>query len=482
MTFFADIYDWYHRRLGWRVCERITGRRTAALLSEMRAFDELRLEARAAALDNALADTLRAAAETPFYASRIPGDLASPREALRQVPVTRKEDIRSDPRAFLSRNCRRLPKTTRTAGSTGQPLETYCDPVTPECGTAAMAYARNWWGIAPGARALNLWGHSKYLSGGFQNALRLSRRRWMDRVLNRTVFPAYDLGPERLAQFARLVQRRRPCYLLGYASAIHAAAMAFEGAVPPELKAVISTGEVLYEWQQHEIEERLGVPVIQEYGMCEASIIAYSCPSSSNHVLDSVVHVELLDEADRPVALGETGRIVVTLLRRHTVPLIRYDTGDMAAEVQQGCPCGHAGRLIGRVQGRTYDLIRTPSGCTVPGVLFTHAMKYVKDVERYTIVQKTLHRIEIRYEQQCPISAEDLALAQKKMEEVVGPNVEFCFMAVDALPREGSGKFRWIRSEIPSSESASVGRQIAGTSPYCLINAMEVMESAPDVE
>jgi len=303
----------------------------------------------------------------------------------------------------------------------------------------------------------------------------------MDRVMNRTVFAAYDLGPEKLQQFVRLAQRRRPCYLLGYASAIHAAAMAFDQAVRPELKAVISTGEVLYEWQQQEIEERLGVPVIQEYGMCEASVIAYSCPRGSMHVLDSLVHVELLDEDDRPVDIGATGRIVVTLLRRHTVPLIRYDTGDMAAEVEQGCCCGRPGRLIGRVQGRTYDLIHTPCGRTVPGVLFTHAMKYLKDVKRYSIVQKDLDRIEIRYEQQRPIHGDDLAIARKKMQEAVGPGVDLRFIAVEALAREGSGKFRWIRSEIRGGESAAVGQPIAGMSHRSSINASEATESDSDV-
>ncbi len=460
----ADLYDVYHRRIGYRLCEAALGRSTFALLAQMQRIDTLPTAERTRALAVRLATTLNAAAQVPFYRNGLADKASGVRagdavDALKALPITRKEHIRDNPRAFLRETCRRRLQTTRTAGSTGQPLVAYCDPLAAVCGCAAMAYGRSWWGLPPGARSVNLWGHSKYLSGGWRNRVRLAKRRLLDAVMNRTVFPAYDLSASNLDRFADLVLRKQPVYLVGYASALHAAACAMRNAEPASrLRAVVSTGEVLYEEQQQDIEEYLRVPVVQEYGLCEAGVIAYSCPAGSMHVLDPLVHVELLDDEGRPVDVGETGRIVVSLLGRHDVVILRYDTGDLATEVPQGCACGRPGRRIGRVAGRAYDLIRTPSGGAVPGVLFTHAMKYLSGVQRYCVVQTDLDRIEVRYEQHQPLQPAEFDAARRKMIDAVGSDVQIRFQRVDALPRESSGKFRWIRSELTTTQGYGPNR------------------------
>lgn len=455
-------YDAFFRRWGYRLAEAARGRRTFALLDELRAFDAMRPEERQAAQGGLLAEAVRSASQSPFYRSRFgrmgsDAEKLATRRGLRRLPILTKEDIRRDPEALISTRATRKPHTTRTAGSTGQPLRAYADPASSAITQAVMAYCRSWWGIEPGARALNLWGHSKYLAGTLRDRLRLAGRRAADAAMNRRVFPAYDLSDRRLAAFVALVQRQRPACLVGYATALYAAARvaARLRASTPSVRAVVSTAEVLHDWQEEAIEAAFRAPVVQEYGLCETGIVAYSCPEGRTHVLDSCVYVEILDDEGLPVQPGETGRIVVTLLRRHTVPMLRYDTGDLAEEVEGTCPCGRPHRLIGRVQGRQYDLIRTPAGTPVPGVTFTHAMKYLSAVSRYQVVQTQRDRVDIFYEARCALPDEDLQAARGRIENALsspkGAALRIRFERVDHLDSEASGKFRWIRSELPSS-------------------------------
>ncbi len=70
------------------------------------------------------------------------------------------------------------------------------------------------------------------------------------------------------------------------------------------------------------------------------------------HPIAPLAHVELLDEAGRPVTeVGARGELVVTVLRPVMFPLIRYRTGDMARIVRADCPCGEQTPLLA-VEGR----------------------------------------------------------------------------------------------------------------------------------
>lgn len=454
-----SVYDAFFRRWGHRLAETACGRRTFALIEEMRGIDRLAPHARGRTLDRFLASAVRAARFAPYYRSQferlgLDADALASREGLRRLPVLTKDDIRRDPEAFISSRASRTPHTTRTAGSTGQPLRAYTDPAADSWTTAIMAYCRSWWGIEAGARALNLWGHSKYLGGTLRNRVRLLGRRLADAAMNRRVFPAYDLSDRQLEDFVRLVQRDRPVYVLGYASALYAAAEAALrfGASMPSVKAVVSTAEVLFDWQKETVESAFGAPVVDAYGLCEAGVVAHSCPEGSMHVADWCTCVEILDPEGRPVRPGETGRVVVTLLRCPTVPLLRYDTGDLAQELEGPCSCGRPHRLIGRVQGRAYDLIRASDGSVAPGVAFTHGMKYLSSVRRYQVIQRQMDRVDILYEACGTVAPEELSAARSRVESAIGAKFRIRFQRVDRLESEASGKFRWIRSEVSDGE------------------------------
>ena len=76
------------------------------------------------------------------------------------------------------------------------------------------------------------------------------------------------------------------------------------------------------------MQDAFGVPVVNEYGASELDLIAFTNSEDEFVVNSETLFVEILDENDRPVPHGNSGRIVITGLYNKAHPMIRYDIGD----------------------------------------------------------------------------------------------------------------------------------------------------------
>ncbi|WP_262366562.1 phenylacetate--CoA ligase family protein, partial [Streptomyces sp. WAC05950] len=129
------------------------------------------------------------------------------------------------------------------------------------------------------------------------------------------------------------------------------------------LRKVFYGGEHFTAEQQRTLKDTFGIEVIRSitYGSTDLGPLGYQCTESSGgvHHLHADLHtMEVLDLAeDRPVAPGETGRLVFTTHARRGQDLGRYVIGDLGREVPGRCPCGrHAPRF--ELRGRTGDVMR----------------------------------------------------------------------------------------------------------------------------
>ncbi len=108
------------------------------------------------------------------------------------------------------------------------------------------------------------------------------------------------------------------------------------------------------------IQEAWGCEVFQHYGMTEMGYGgAVECAAHCGYHLREVdLLFEIIDPVtEQPVDNGRLGEVVFTTLTRHTMPLVRYRTGDLAAWIDGSCRCGSALRRMGWVQGRLADSI-----------------------------------------------------------------------------------------------------------------------------
>jgi phenylacetate-CoA ligase len=198
------------------------------------------------------------------------------------------------------------------------------------------------------------------------------------------------------------LRREGPDYLMAYSETLELLALAAGDERPAEsLKAVIAISEQVTPSMRRYIERRFETPVHQDYGLTEIGLVATRCDSGRYHAHREHCFVEILDEKGRACEPGETGRIVVTGLSNLAMPLIRYDTGDLALAADGLCPCNRTLPSFGEIAGR-YSRVAFLPGGTIERVLAlrtaieTMPAALVRDLREFEIHQYADRRIELR--------------------------------------------------------------------------------------
>ena len=148
---------------------------------------------------------------------------------------------------------------------------------------------------------------------------------------------------EPLEQIVARLNAWRPQTLVAYASMARTLAEEQRAGrlhVTPQL--VLTSSEVLTADTRRRLEAAWGDVVFDEYAATETGSLAAECRKHCGlHVFEDVVLVEVVDEANRPVAPGEFGeKLLVTVLFNRAQPLIRYELTDSVRVAATPCPCG----------------------------------------------------------------------------------------------------------------------------------------------
>lgn len=183
-----------------------------------------------------------------------------------------------------------------------------------------------------------------------------------------------------------------PHYILCYPTTLaHLAHLVKERRSPfPNLRAILSIAEPLTEDARAHIEAAFAVPVKNTYSCCEAGYLAAPCPEGHGlHVHGENIILEVVDAAGKPVAPGETGSVLLTVLHNYLTPLIRYQIGDEATLAPASCPCGRGLPLLLRVDGKTRPYFLLPNGTRKSPISIVDALYKIEGFRQYQIIQKT---------------------------------------------------------------------------------------------
>jgi len=204
----------------------------------------------------------------------------------------------------------------------------------------------------------------------------------------------------------------------------------------------MSWGDKLFAHYKEAIERQFGCRVFDTYGCTEGIMIAGQCERGAYHVMTPHVHVELLDDENRPVPTGHIGRVVVTRLDNFSMPLIRYKLGDLAeaADESTPCKCGRKFPILKRVIGRETDVVKTPSGKHLIVHFFTGIMEHFAEIKQFQVIQRTQARIEIDYIPDAGFHPEVLVKVRQVMHERAGEPFPITFREVSNIPPAPSGK------------------------------------------
>ena len=112
---------------------------------------------------------------------------------------------------------------------------------------------------------------------------------------------------------------------------------------------------------RREIERTLHIDALDIYGLSEicGPGVAMEClQKSGSHVQEDHFIPEIIDpETLEPLPFGSEGELVFTTITKTGQPLIRYRTRDLCTLSNEKCACGRTTVKMGRVKGRSDDML-----------------------------------------------------------------------------------------------------------------------------
>ena len=128
-----------------------------------------------------------------------------------------------------------------------------------------------------------------------------------------------------------------------------------------QLKSGCFGAEPWTEEMRDKIEELFDINAYNIYGLTEIAGpgVAYECPAKQGmHICEDHVIAEILDpETGEPLPYGERGELVFTTITKTGMPMIRYRTHDLCTLNVEKCSCGRTHARMGRILGRTDDML-----------------------------------------------------------------------------------------------------------------------------
>ncbi len=307
-----------------------------------------------------LRETVARVAQVPFYREAFGRTGLRPEalrtlDDLRRLPFTTKADLRAGyPLEFLAVPRAQVQRYHGSSGTTGKPT--------------FVAYTRNdvtLWsdlcarflvagGLRPEHTVQVAFGYGLF-TGGFGLHYGIER-------VGAAVIPVSSGNTEKqltiLQDLAPEVLICTPSYALKLMEVLQERGIS-RGSLP--LRFAHFGGEPWTEDMRVRVEEGLGIRCFNNYGLSEVvgpGVSGECAWRNGMHIAEDHFLVECLDpETLEPVAEGQPGELVFTALTKEAFPLLRYRTRDIATLNRAPCRCGRTGARMGRVTGRTDDML-----------------------------------------------------------------------------------------------------------------------------
>jgi len=128
-----------------------------------------------------------------------------------------------------------------------------------------------------------------------------------------------------------------------------------------KLRLALSGAEPASRQMRKDIERRMGVRTIDDYGLTEATGpgVSIECEYQCGmHIPEDHFLVEIIDPATgEQLPYGEQGELVLTTLTKEACPVIRFRTRDITSLNPEPCKCGRTNVRMARVTGRSDDML-----------------------------------------------------------------------------------------------------------------------------
>lgn len=201
------------------------------------------------------------------------------------------------------------------------------------------------------------------------------------------------------------------------------------------------------------VQKAFGCNVFDFYGSNEMGPMAVECMHSGEdhhlHVLNDLLHIELLSDTGAPVEGEDIGNTVVTSFTNRVFPFVRYDHGDRTHWINKSCECGLPFPCIAPVKGRVSDYLSTRSGMRLDGVGFNEIFDFYPEAVRQFQFRQSedgVVSLLVVPNKEYSMYRDEINQVFSKLQQDFDSKINFTLHYVESIAYEG-GKMRYIIHE-----------------------------------
>jgi len=297
----------------------------------------------------------------PFYRKRFdtigvkPGDVRS-LDDLRKLPFTYKDDLRANyPFGMFTVPMDSVVRIHASSGTTGQPTVVGYTARDIQTWSELMARTLVAGGATRGDMIHNAYGYGLFTGGlGFHYGAE---------KLGASVIPISGGNTKRqvmiMKDFGPTILTCTPSYALLIGEVAEEMGVDFREL---NFKAGIFGAEPWTEQMREEIERKLNLKAMDIYGLSEVigPGVSVECIEAQNglHIFEDHFIPEIIDpETEELLPYGTPGELVFTTITKEAFPVVRYRTRDISILHPEPCRCGRTLVRMGRVRGRSDDML-----------------------------------------------------------------------------------------------------------------------------
>lgn len=213
------------------------------------------------------------------------------------------------------------------------------------------------------------------------------------------------------------------------------------------IKGVVSQSEILYDATRAGIGSLFDCKCVSRYSNEENGILAQDDYAPQKFLYNRANYIiEILKmDCDEPAGVGELGRIVVTDLFNYAMPMVRYDTGDIAKWEKVEID-GKIRKAITGLSGRKVDMIYDTDGNMVSPHAITNTLWNFPEILQFQFIQKGANIYVMK------VTTKDNRLEREndlicQLKSYLGDNARIDINYCDDIPILASGKRRYIVNE-----------------------------------
>lgn len=365
---------------------------------------------------------------------------------LKKLPVLTKEMLRKSQATLVATNS--VPENRvelHTSGTTGKALTLFRDKLSISKQWALCYRHRARFGCKFGDLHVNFTG--KLVVPTEQVKPPFWRH---NKAFNQYLVNMQHINAKNIVSIVAFLNSLKPRFYSGYPSIIaEVSRLAMDKGLQLEQEArpsvVFAGAENTLDYQKSMIEQWTGAQVTDLYGLTEGNCHLSRCEEGYYHIDHEYGFVECVDQ--EPLSGGRArGKLVGTAFTTQSMPLVRYDTGDMAIWMPEDfqCKCGRHGRVLESIEGRVDDFVELNDGRRI--MRFDYLFKGTDIIKEAQVCQfekgKVHFKLVLREDKRADIEKE-LTMQFRKW---ISDDMELSFEYLDKIPRSNTGKFKAVQS------------------------------------